>query len=133
MQSFHVGCKAVIKTERGVLLVQKTKKETQFYEFPGGRINTDEDFEQTLQRELLEELPGISSVKIGRLLSAQRLFVNVTENDQLVLLYFLVEATLPEIIRLSDEHTGHLFITTPSELPEQTDVFVKQLVTEALT
>lgn len=88
------------------------------YDIPGGRIDENEDFTDTLQRELREELPGITDVTIGDLVGAFRLQKDIDGDISLVLLYFLVNATLLDPIVLSDEHSDYLFVKDLAGMPE---------------
>jgi 8-oxo-dGTP pyrophosphatase MutT (NUDIX family) len=118
LKKFYVGVKGLIRAGSGFLIL---KHESGRYDIPGGRIDDDEDFEQTLRRELNEELPGIKDVKIGNMIGAYRLHKDIDQDTSLVLLYFSVEAILPEEIELSDEHTEYLWVSTRSEIPNATD------------
>lgn len=115
MKKFYVGVKAIIKTDQGYLILKHSKGH---YDTPGGRIDENEDFKDTLLRELSEELPGISNVKIGDLIGAFRLQKDIDGDISLVLLYFLVNARLPKPIALSEEHTNYLFIKDLAGIPE---------------
>ncbi len=56
MKKFYVGVKAIIHDEkRGFLLLKHNEGH---YDIPGGRIDGSDDFEQTIRRELAEEVPG---------------------------------------------------------------------------
>ncbi|HSX24054.1 MAG TPA: NUDIX hydrolase [Candidatus Saccharimonadales bacterium] len=119
MKTFYVGIKGVVRDKaRGFLLLKREYKSGDFWDSPGGRIEGNDDFETTLRRELAEELPGISDVKIGELLGAHRVPKDIDGEVSLVLLYFLVEAVLPAEIELSDEHSGHIWINTAGDIPE---------------
>lgn len=115
MKKFYVGVKGIIKTEQGYLILKHAKGH---YDTPGGRIDHNEDFKDTLQRELCEELPGITDVTLGDLLGAFRLQKDIDGDISLVLLYFMVNATLPDPIALSEEHTDYLFIKDLAGIPE---------------
>lgn len=115
MKKFYVGVKGIIKTDQGYLLLKHSKGH---FDTPGGRIDDNEDFEQTLRRELTEELPGISDISIGELAGAFRLQKDINGDISLVLLYFLVQATLANPIILSDEHSAYLWIKSISDIPE---------------
>lgn len=54
-QSFQVGIKAIIKNSEGALLcIYDTERE--WWDIPGGRIDTQEDVGDCLNRELKEEI-----------------------------------------------------------------------------
>lgn len=115
MKKFYVGIKGVVKQGDKVLVLKKNQPEP-FWEICGGRIDGDETIEQTLQRELQEELPGISDVKTKQLLCAHRLPKDVEGDTSLMLVYFEVSARLPDPIQLSDEHTEYKWIKSSTEL-----------------
>lgn len=116
MKKFYVGVKAIIHDEnRGVLLL----KDPRIIDVPGGRIDDDENFEQTLRREISEELPNTTVKSIGELLGTYRVPKDISENTSLVLLFFEVDAVVPDDITLSDEHTGYIWVKSVEDLPEE--------------
>jgi 8-oxo-dGTP pyrophosphatase MutT (NUDIX family) len=129
MKKFYVGVKGVIKAEKGYLLLKHTKGH---FDMPGGRMDGNEDFKDTLTRELSEELPGINDVKIGELVGSYRLQKDIEDDTSLVLLFFLVSANLTSPIVLSDEHQSYQWITSaediPAELNPQIDTILRTLV-----
>lgn len=115
IKKFYVGVKGIIKQNDQVLVLKKNEGEG-FWEVCGGRIDGDETIEQTLQRELAEELPGIKNVKLASLLGAHRLPKDIDGDTSLTLLYYQVEATLPEPIVLSSEHTEYRWVKSSTEV-----------------
>lgn len=129
-KKFYVGLKGLVHDpERGVLLMHRTDENYQFWELPGGRINEDESFEQTLKRELEEEVPTIGSIAVGEVLGAFKVNREFAEGFGLVQIYFSVTATLPDPIILSSEHDGHAFYTKNGEIPEPINPVVRELLT----
>jgi 8-oxo-dGTP diphosphatase len=50
---------AIIEDDQGQILIARRKAEKSlggYWEFPGGKIDGDESFEQAIEREILEEL-----------------------------------------------------------------------------
>lgn len=105
IKTFTIGIKAVIVKDGKLLIVKhKTKG---FWDVPGGRIDDDETIEQTLRREISEELPSATDVEIGDILCASRL-MHVTHPDGsgLTLLMYRVNASFPDgEVAISDEHS----------------------------
>ena len=75
MQTFYVGIQGIIIRDDKVLLLRANggKGRRDIWEAPGGRIDDDETMQQTLERELHEELANISDIQIGEILHATRL------------------------------------------------------------
>ncbi|HZW60779.1 MAG TPA: NUDIX domain-containing protein [Candidatus Babeliales bacterium] len=57
---FYVGIKGVIVNNNKVLLLKSKSKidDGQFWDLPGGRMESNETIQEALIRELIEELPG---------------------------------------------------------------------------
>ena len=116
MKKFFVGIKAIIYDEtRGVLLL---KHEKGFWDVPGGRMDGNETIEQTLTREITEELPGATLKSLGKLQNAFRLQKDIVDDTSLVLLYYLVEVNLPSDIKLSDEHIEYIWLNNMKSAPD---------------
>lgn len=115
MKKFYVGVKGIIKEERGYVLLKATKG---YWDIPGGRMDDDETFEDTLRRELSEELPGSELISVGGLQGAHRLQKDIDGDTSLVLLYFLVEAKVPQEVVLSEEHESYIWINKLEDIPE---------------
>lgn len=84
--------------------------ENGYWDIPGGRIDEDESIEETLQRELKEELPGIGVYTIEGIVHAYRLPKNIIDDKGLVLLFYKVQAESFEVV-LSNEHRGYRWVT----------------------
>jgi len=116
MKKFYVGVKGIIKEERGYLVLKAVKGH---WDIPGGRMDGDETFEQTLERELAEELPGVEVESINGLRGAHRLQKDIDDDISLVLLYFLVDAKLPKEVNLSKEHESYIWVNSLEDLPKK--------------
>lgn len=120
MKKFYVGVKGVVRDEtRGYILLHRDYKSGDYWDTPGGRMDDSEKFEDTLRRELNEELPGIQDVRVGELLGAFRLQKDIDGDTSLVLLYFKVDAKLPEEVQLSDEHESFKWFNNLEDLPSE--------------
>lgn len=116
MKKFYVGVKAIIvDRDKGILLLKHAKG---FWDVPGGRIDENETIQQTLAREISEELPGAKLEHIKKLESAFRLQKDIDEDVSLVLLYHTVNVVLPSQIVLSDEHTEYLWVNDIRAIPD---------------
>lgn len=114
IKTFNIGIKAVIVKD-GRLLIAKHRTKG-FWDVPGGRIDDDETIHETLMREIDEELPSATDVKIGDILCAYRM-PDITHEDGsgLTLLMYKVEARFPDgDVARSDEH-GEMFWATFEE------------------
>ncbi len=114
MKKFYVGVKAILKEERGVLLVHSKKG---YWDVPGGRIDGDETYEETLAREISEEVIGAKLSKVGKLLSTVRMPFDVDQDTGLVLLFFVAHASIPEKVELCDEMDEYLWVTSTKDIP----------------
>ncbi len=116
MKAFHVGIKGVVRREDGAVLLLKKNSENPFWEIPGGRIDANETIDETLIREINEELPGSNNVQIKRILCAHRLPKDIAPDLSLMLLYFEVSADIPNPVVLSEEHTDSRWVRSAREL-----------------
>ncbi len=116
MKKFNVGIKGVVTRDDGSVLLLRKNQAEGFWEVPGGRVDDDESVEQTLERELHEELPGCSDIKIKRILCAHRLPKDIGDDLGLMLIYFEVALTLPDPIAISDEHSEHLWVQSVDQV-----------------
>ena len=105
IKNFNIGVKAVITDEDKLLIVKHRTKG--FWDVPGGRIDDDETIEETLRREIGEELPTATEVEIGDILHARRMpGVTFPDGAGLALLMYQVSAKFPVgEIAVSDEHS----------------------------
>ncbi len=133
MKKFYVGVKGIVQDPvRGLLLLHRDYKSGDYWDIPGGRMDGDEDFADTLKRELGEELPGIEVKEVRELLGAFRLPKDIEEGTSLVLLYFRVEATLPDPIILSEEHESYAWVNGLDELPEGLNPGIEKILRQLL-
>ena len=130
MKKFYVGIKGFIHTDKGILIIQHAEGH---WDIPGGRMDDDEDFEETLRRELSEEVPGCELMSVGEMQGAFRLHKDIVNDISLVLVYFLVEAKVPEVIKFSEEHTKHLWINSEEDIPTEVNPEMKKILVKLTT
>lgn len=102
---FQISLKALI-VERGKLLVLITP--FGYYDFPGGRINLNEEktnFTHILKRELIEELSDGPSYDIKDVIFVSKRFYRTTEKKNHVLVFFYKTKIInSNLIQISEEH-----------------------------
>lgn len=114
---FHLGIKALIRNKKGQILVLSTNLATfagpiePHWDLPGGRIHKGENIEQTLAREVEEEI-GVTNIKIIRLLDASISKLRITKKDLgLILFTYLCSINNQEIKLTDDEHTEFKWVS----------------------
>ncbi len=113
MKSFYVGIKAIIEHDNKFLLLKKSLKDSSleyYWDVPGGKIENDEDIEETLKRELEEEIDYHGQFQVGKLLDVYKLPFSVENNHGLFLVFYKVIAQV-NAINLSSEHTSYQWFT----------------------
>jgi 8-oxo-dGTP diphosphatase len=114
MKHFFVGVKAVIVRDGKILLLQNSAHD--FWDVPGGRIDDDETIEQTLLRELREELPSHTHPRVGELLNAYRVPGSIKGDIGLTRLFYRVDVDFEGDITLSSEHTAFEWVSLDEAL-----------------
>lgn len=125
MKKFFVGVKAVIRSDKGILLIKHAKG---YWDMPGGRLNDDEVLEEGLRREIGEEIPGARLKSIGEQVGAYRVHQDVADDVSLVLIFFLVDAQIDDEVVLSEEHGEWRWVGKDDELPEPLDINMAKIV-----
>jgi len=111
---FHIGIKAMILNDRNeILLLRSGPEETkhtrvEYWDFPGGRIKEGHGIEQTLRREITEELgiPG-EKLEISGIFDATISNFRMSHGENVLLMLLVYRCRLPgkHEFRLSDEHS----------------------------
>lgn len=117
IKNFQVGVKGVVRVGDSVLVLQKGNDDSKYWNIPGGRIDDEETVEETLRRELQEELPTLTDYKIKEILSVYRLSKNIQEELGLILIFYRIEAEKFDV-EFNSEHCDYKWVTkdTVSEL-----------------
>lgn len=119
LKTFYVAAKAVIVDpslgQALVLLMEKANGE-KYWSLPGGRIEGGDTLEQTLEREIKEEVPSISNYSLGKFLNAHRLSHDLDDGTGLVLIFYKVETDLTKV-QVTEEHAGYILVSA-SDLSE---------------
>lgn len=113
---FHVGVKGMLKRDDAVLVLEANSQHRgPYWDFPGGRIQQEENLHDALMREVAEEVPSLSNIKVGRLVHAARLPFPV-DNAGLTVIFFEISADFTDI-SLSDEHVGFRWVSK-ADIPQ---------------
>jgi 8-oxo-dGTP diphosphatase len=113
--TFHLGIKALIVNESGEILLLKVnpkalkRKTDPYWDLPGGRVLKGSSIEETLVREVEEEI-GVSEVsdikEVATVISNIRIPV---DNGDVGLILSIYSCKIPKgsQIKISTEHTGY--------------------------
>lgn len=115
---FQIGIKGLITNKEGkILLLQSSSSDGSVrWDLPGGRMDEDETFEQTLERELIEEI-GTSYTEKPTFIDTVLSHATIAVGDKQVGLVLLIyRASIPEDIKLklNDYETAYEWVS-PSE------------------
>ena len=117
---FHLGVKALIKNSKGEILLLKVNKEKlkdftdeSYWDIPGGRIQKYSTIEETLKREVDEEI-GIKEISDIRPFSMVLSKIRIPQGDDsvgLILGAYICKISENSNIKLSDEHVEAKWFT----------------------
>lgn len=133
LQIYQVGIKGVIVNSRNRALVMlKTVNGKTFWDVPGGRMEKEETINQTIRRELKEEVPNIKDFLIKELINTDIVRnVDTMENIDLLLVFYKVEADLEEVI-LSKEHQSYKWVSIEEIDSLENEAPIREGIKEAL-
>jgi 8-oxo-dGTP diphosphatase len=113
---FQLSAKVIIDNSAGRVLLlkrsQASKHNACAWEFPGGKTDPGETFDQALLREVAEET-GLA-IALDRVLGAGEADLSARK----VAYLFLEARHVNGAVRLSEEHDAFIWVT-PTELPQQ--------------
>lgn len=113
MKQFHIGVKGLIVQDDTVLILHCVDG---FWELPGGRMEEGEDIQDTLRRELREELPALVDYSVGKLISAYKIPHEYAPPTGLMLIFYAVTAQFKDDFVLSAEHDAYRWATKQEAL-----------------
>jgi len=98
VQTFQVGIKALIRSDKGEILmvhIPEWSGNEAHWDLPGGRIDTGEDFLDTLKRELKKEL-GVTYIRQPKQLTTLLTSITIPVGEiRLPLIYVIYEVDMP--------------------------------------
>lgn len=110
---FHLGIKALIRNSVGEILLLKVNKEKlkgftgeAYWDIPGGRIQKDQSIEETLKREVEEEI-GVTEITNIKPFSMVLSKIRIPQGEDsvgLILGSYTCEIPNNSDIKLSEEH-----------------------------
>lgn len=109
-KEFNVGVKGIVRVDGKCLVLRRNHPNGPYWDIPGGRIDGSETVEETLERELKEELPSIGAFRVVEVASVYRLSRDLPDGKGLLLAFHVVEAE-PFEVSLSDEHDGFRWVS----------------------
>jgi len=109
-KTFYIGIKGLIVKDNKVLVLKNTDQSGKYYwDIPGGRMGEGEEIQQTLIRELKEEVPTIKDVRVLDFVHVYKLPHNLKDGNGLMLLFYKVEAIIDKV-EISDEHVDYRWV-----------------------
>lgn len=108
-QSFYIGVKAIIKNDSGDILILKDAPRGK-WEVPGGRIDKNQTIQQSLEREIQEEILGAKLVRLGPIIYVATGDFTVENEHKLFLAFHDATVKLPTELTLSREHTDFAWV-----------------------
>lgn len=111
-QLYKLGLKAIIRNDKGEVLLLQTKRETNdsvntYWDFPGGKVNVDENPFDALTREVREEtqLEGLKILKPYTFTVAKLKLNHQESQTGLIIHAYLCDIDIKQNILLSPEHS----------------------------
>lgn len=132
-KKLYVGIKGIIydnETHKILVLKKDATDLGTHWDVPGGKIEDHETIEETLTREIREEVPSIEQFQTEHILSAHHTTRMYPDDIGLVVIFYLVSTNSFEVT-LSDEHFEFNWISRKDF--EDSDVYIPGGIKKALT
>ncbi len=122
-KNYHLGVKALIQDKSGRILILKVNqakfvnpKPGEDWDIPGGRVIEGHTIEQTLAKEIEEEIGAVefkSMTPFDTVVSAMEIPLKDGSGNKvgLVLTTYLCTPKGPITVRLSEEHTDYAWVS----------------------
>lgn len=112
-KTFNVGIKGLIVKEGKILMVRATDQQGKnFWDIPGGRIDEGETIEQTIMREISEELGySLDEVGVKEVVHAYRLDRDLKDGNGLMLIFVSLNLMSGKEPVLSEEAQSYEWLT----------------------
>ena len=112
IQHFHIGIKALFLNDKGEILVLRKNpshgNSVEYWDLPGGRMEQGAGIEDTLKREIEEEM-GVKDFRIIKLFDANmaNTYTHGDGKTRLLLVTYLCKLGAGKPISLDSEHTEY--------------------------
>lgn len=131
---FHLSAKALIRNNEGKILVLEANPKytsSPHWDLPGGRLHKGTDLEDTLKREIEEEI-GIDEINIIKLIDCSISNHRVHfDNNSVGIILFTYFCSIPDtekIVLTDDEHISFDWVTPQKAAGLLNHKFSKSLV-----
>jgi 8-oxo-dGTP pyrophosphatase MutT (NUDIX family) len=111
-KNYHLGIKALIQNSDGKILILRRTGHN-FWDVPGGRVQTGEQALETLVREVMEEtgLSDLRDIK-PQAMTLTPITIQVTDGTSAGLILWYHSCTVVDpVIALSEEHCEYQWVT----------------------
>lgn len=128
-KGFKVTTKVIFKDQNcNVLILKKENTPSLNWDLPGGTVETDEQIEECIVRELKEELDV--EIKFDELSLFNVYIVNRVNKPSLLVVVYTCDKLI-ENINLSDEHSDYIYADKKKIVELKEDTVIFRIVEEA--
>lgn len=115
---YHLGIKALLRNEEGEFLLLEgcNRESSSYWDIPGGRVDIGESIQETLKRELKEEIGLLEDIKTTHFITipTEIRIKSGNQNVGLILSFYLGEIKSTFTPKLSFEHKSYKWHDTSS-------------------